>query len=199
MNPRRVGVLGGSFDPVHDAHLELARRARAQVPLDVVWFLPAYLPPHKRLRTLTAVEHRLAMLQLALAEEPAMEICTLEADDRRVHASVDTLAELRRRHPTRDFFLILGEDGFRALGSWVRPRELARLCEFVVCPRPGGTPDRPREAFGARVHWLQGDLIDLSSTRLRAALREGEEPPGLPAPVRRYVREQRLYGEEESP
>jgi nicotinate-nucleotide adenylyltransferase len=198
LSRRRVGVLGGTFDPIHDAHLELARRARDQVPLDEVWFLPAHRPPHKTKRPVTEASHRLAMLRLALAGEAGLAVCTLETDDPRVHTTVESLAELTHRHPECDFFLVLGEDGFRALSTWVRPHELARHCEWVVCPRPGGAADRPRRAFGSRVHWLEGELMELSSTGSRRRLRRGEAAPGVPPDVLEYIRAQGLYAEEEA-
>lgn len=193
MNERRIGVLGGSFDPVHEAHLELARRGRDQLDLDDIWLLPAGIPPHKDVAALTAVEHRLAMLRLAMDDEPRMSVCTFEIDRPGVHYSWQTLTELRRLHPQARFFFLMGEDSLLALGSWSHPADLVRLAVPVVCPRPGFGGPRPARVYGVAIHWLSGEELDLSSSALRERLGRGERPEGMDPAVLAYIDEHGLY------
>src|SRR5262245_40434030 len=109
----RIGVFGGTFDPVHYGHLILAEQCREQGRLDQVWFLPAPWPPHKDVEALTRYEQRLEMLQLALAGNPALAINEIEREREGPSYTVDTLAELHRRHPEHDFFLLVGSDMLR--------------------------------------------------------------------------------------
>ena len=117
-----VGVLGGSFDPVHAGHLAVGRRALEQVPLDEVWFVPSASPPHKPEGLSTSPKHRRAMLELALGTEPCMRVCLIEMEDRGPRYTVDTIRALKARHPEIRWWLLLGEDSYRALGSWREPR-----------------------------------------------------------------------------
>lgn len=192
---RSVGLFGGTFDPVHVAHLELARRARDQLDLDEVWWIPARVPPHKTGQRITDAHHRVAMLRAALKDEPGCSVCTWEVDHPGVHATVDTVAALRARHPDCTFHLLVGEDSLRALDTWIRPAQLATLCDFVVLPR-GTRADRPASWRGAAVTWLSGPPLPVSSRALRAALRADETPEDLPPVVLAYVRAHGLYGRE---
>jgi nicotinate-nucleotide adenylyltransferase len=191
-----VGILGGSFDPVHEGHLELARRALDQVPCDAVWFLPAARAIHKPRGADATAEHRRAMLEIALEGEPRMSICPIELEAEGPMRSVESMRHLAERHPSTRWFFLIGEDSFARLGSWYRPDELFDLADPVVLPRPGASTDRPSTVYGHRVRWLEGPPIDLSSTRLREQLQRGERPEGLLPGVIEYVRRHRLYSSE---
>jgi nicotinate-nucleotide adenylyltransferase len=191
--PLRVGLLGGSFDPVHDAHLELARRALAQIPCDEIWFIPAATAPHKPEGAVASGEHRRAMLDLAVAQEPRVSICDIELRSEPGQRSVETLRALSVEHPSHEWFWILGEDSWRALPNWVEPEALLAMAAPVVLERRGSGAMRRPEAFGVRAIWLEGAPIDLSSTAIRAALARGDRPAGLPTPVFDYILEHGLY------
>jgi nicotinate-nucleotide adenylyltransferase len=193
---RVVAVFGGSFDPVHLAHVEVARRALTQLPCDAVWFLPAARAVHKPRGAWAAAADRLRMLELALEGEASVEICRLETDLGEPQRSLVTVRELARRFPEHRWYFLLGEDSFRALDSWHRPGEIFGIAPPVVAPRPGSAGERPGAWRGHPVRWLAGEPIDLDSTRLREALARGEAPEGLDPRVLRYIREHGLYREQ---
>lgn len=195
---RAVAVLGGSFDPVHAAHVELARRARAQLPCEEVWFLPAARAVHKPAGASAPAADRRAMLELALDGETGLSICDLELEHGEPRRSLESLRELAARWPARLWYFLMGEDSFRALGSWYRPEELFRIARPVVAPRPGSGGERPDAWRGIAVQWLAGPEIDLDSTALRRALAEDRNPEGLDPRVLRYIREHGLYREQQA-
>lgn len=195
---RTIGVLGGSFDPVHAGHVELARRALAQVPCDEVWFLPAARAVHKPHGAVASVADRVAMLERAIAGLPGLVICDAELEAGAARRSLHTLQELHQRWPEYEWRFLLGEDSFGDLEAWYRPAELLRLAPAVVAPRPGSTGPRPSGYSGQPVRWLQGAPIDLDSTSLRAALAQGEEPAGLDPAVLDYIRAHGLYREQDA-
>src|SRR5437762_1312049 len=133
----RIGVFGGTFDPVHLAHLILAEQCREQARLDQVWFVPAARPPHKHEDELTPFERRVEMLQFAVAGQPAFRVEELEKDRPGPSYTVDTLEELRRRHADAEFWLVLGADTLQDLPQWYEPARIARLAGFLVAGRPG--------------------------------------------------------------
>jgi nicotinate-nucleotide adenylyltransferase len=190
-----VGVLGGSFDPVHDAHLALALRTLEQTPCTAVWFMPANRAVHKPNGPIASAAHRRAMLELVLADEAAFSLCTLELDHEEPQRSVWSLQHLHETWPDHEWYFILGEDSFRDLDSWYRPDELFRIASPVVAPRPASHGERPREYAGSRVTWLEGGELDLDSTSVRAKLAAGETPSGLDHRVLDYIREHGLYVE----
>jgi len=191
-----VGVLGGSFDPVHDAHLALARRALEQVPCDEVWFLPADRAVHKPTGPLADAERRRVMLELALADEPGMKICPLELAAARPMRSLESLSELKATWPGNRWYFLLGEDSFRAIDSWYRPDALFAIAPPVVLPRPGSTGERTQSYAGQPVTWLEGEELDLDSTSLRTRLAAGQKPDGLSPAVLDYILAHGLYREQ---
>jgi nicotinate-nucleotide adenylyltransferase len=187
--PRRIGVFGGTFDPPHAGHLALAERARDELGLARVLFVPAADPPHKR--AYTPLAHRLAMARLAVRGFPAFAVSDLEARRAGPSYTVDTLRELHRRHPAAELWLLLGEDSLRDLPAWRDPSAIATLARIAVAPRPG-VHARPRA--GTRVTWLSAPALDIASHDLRARARRGESLRVLvPDPVIAYARRHRLY------
>jgi nicotinate-nucleotide adenylyltransferase len=131
----RIGVFGGSFDPVHLGHLILAECCREQAGLDRVLFVPAATQPHKQDRRLAAAEQRVEMLRLATGGHPAFDVATLEVDRGGVSYTVDTLEALRAAHPRTEFHLLLGPDALAGLPAWREPRRIAALAEIVAVER----------------------------------------------------------------
>ena len=199
----RVGVFGGTFDPVHTGHLILAEQCREQGRLDEVWFVPAPRPPHKEEGVLTRFEQRVEMLALAAAGNPAFKIDELEKDRTGPSYTADTLAELRRRHPGHEFFLLVGSDTLADLPHWHEPRRLLELAGLLVMARPGNpvlSADELRRRVGLpaeaplRQEVAQTPLIDISSRDLRRRVRAGRSLRYfLPRAVECYVRDKRLY------
>jgi nicotinate-nucleotide adenylyltransferase len=131
----RIGVYGGSFDPVHIGHLLLAECCREQAGLDRVLFVPAATQPHKQNRRLADPQHRIDMLRLATGGHPAFEVATLEIDRGGVSYTVDTLAALKSAHPAAELCLLLGPDALAGLPTWREPRRIADLATLVAVER----------------------------------------------------------------
>jgi nicotinate-nucleotide adenylyltransferase len=199
----RVGVFGGTFDPVHFGHLILAEQAREQGRLEHVWFVPAARPPHKREGDLTRFEHRAEMLTLAIAGNAAFRVLDLEKDRPGPSYTVDTLTELRRREPAADLWLLVGSDTLEDLGSWHERQRLPELAGLLVMTRPGHVVlDLEHvsrnlgvsSGAGLRMHVLEVPQIDISSRDLRGRASTGRSLRYLlPRAVEVYIREKHLY------
>jgi len=195
----RIGVFGGTFDPVHLAHLILAEQCREQARLDQVWFVPAARPPHKHEDELTPFERRVEMLQFAVAGQPAFRVEELEKDRAGPSYTADTLDELARRQPGNEWFLLVGSDTLRDLPTWHEPRRVVARAGLLVVARPGAAlvPAEELQAkLGApvRVQNIDVPLIDISSSDLRARVRRGRSIRYfVPRAVEMYVLEKKLY------
>ena len=198
----RVGVFGGTFDPVHTGHLILAEQCREQGRLDEVWFVPAPRPPHKEAGVLTRFEQRVEMLALATAGNPAFKIDELEKDRSGPSYTADTLAELRRRHPAHEIFLLVGSDTLADLPTWYEPRRVLEAAGLLIMARPGHPvpgADELRRRLGpgappVRLEVVEAPLIDISSRDLRRRARAGRSLRYfVPRAVECYVRDKRLY------
>lgn len=188
---QRVGLLGGSFNPVHLGHLIIAQDAWEQARLDQVWFIPCHLPPHKPDCDLAPSKHRWAMLRLALAGDSRFRALDLELRRGGISYSVDTVEELRRRYPTIQFYFIIGADGVADLPRWKNAERLVRLCRFLVLERPGYVIEGP---WAARCRIIQGHHCDIASHDIRARVRTGKSIRYLvPEAVFRYIRRRKLY------
>lgn len=199
----RVGIFGGTFDPVHLGHLILAEQARDQGQLDQVWFVPAPRPPQKGEHAITRFEQRVEMLQLAIAGQPAFVVNELEKERTGPSYTVDTLAELRRRHPEYQFVLLVGGDSLADLPTWRDPAGIVAQAELLVMVRPG-TPLLDAAELRQRLRLspeaplalqvLQTPQIDIASRDLRAAVARGRSIRYLvPRAVEVYLHERRLY------
>jgi nicotinate-nucleotide adenylyltransferase len=191
----RIGVLGGTFDPPHIAHLILAEQAREQVSLDEVWFVPAGDPWRKASREVSPAAHRLAMTRLAIQGVSGFLVDDCEIRRTGPTYTVDTLRELRERIDGDDeLFLLLGEDALADIPNWHEPERLADHAYIVVAPREGadGPPTLPFDP--GRVVRIEMPYIAVSSTDLRARARLGRSLRFLvPAAVAAYIEENRLY------
>ena len=197
----RVGVFGGTFDPVHFGHLILAEQCREQGRLDEVLFTPAPRPPHKPQPT-ARFDQRVEMLALALAGNPAFRIDEIEKDRDGPSYTVDTVAELRRRRPGDDFWLLVGSDAVHDLHQWYEPRRLLDMAGLLVMDRPGSpAPDRGELAArlgmtedAVRLEVVEAPGIDIASRDLRRRAAEGRSLRYLlPRAVECYVQDKRLY------
>ena len=196
----KLGVLGGTFDPPHMAHLVLAEAARSSLGLERVLFVPAGDPWRKAGQEITPAHHRLAMVRLAVADNPHFEVSTLEVDREGPSYTVDTLAALAEQYaPDAELYLLLGEDALRDMPNWKQPERIAALATVVVAPRPGGAgpgalPDSASPEVAARLVVLDMPVIDISATALRERARRGLSLHNLvPAAVARYIEEHGLY------
>jgi nicotinate-nucleotide adenylyltransferase len=186
----RIGVLGGTFDPIHVGHLAAAHAAIECANLDKVLMIPTGVPPH-RAPTVAEANDRLAMARLATAGDERLEVSDIELRRAGVSYTVDTLRELHALYPDDDLFLILGWDAAKLLGSWHAPDEVRRLAQLVVVTRPGsGAPATTSEILCER------PTPDISASELREQIARGERVGDcLPPAVEHYIAEHRLYGD----
>ena len=204
--PTRIGILGGTFDPIHNGHLAIAEAARGCLGLDRVIFIPAGRPwlKARSLGQITDAEHRLAMVRLAIEGCPHFEASAMEVERPGLTYTVDTLAELRSRagrSPGQTaMYLILGMDSVRELHRWHEPQRLFEMCVVVAVSRPD-TDDVTASSFerysptaADRFRLLKGPLLNISATAVRKRVAEGR-PIGdsVPAPVEQYIRYHGLY------
>jgi nicotinate-nucleotide adenylyltransferase len=195
----KVGILGGTFDPIHLGHLAAAETALECAGLDSLLLVPAGRPPHKG-EALASVEDRLAMCRLAAAELPGASVWDWEARRSGPSYTVDTLVAFRAERPEDEPYLVLGWDAARDLPKWHRPQEVLSLARLVVVGRPGlNAPgdDDLREAGldPRRVILCLGETPDVAATRIRTLAEEGESLAGLVPPgVETYIRANGLYG-----
>jgi nicotinate-nucleotide adenylyltransferase len=201
---RRIGVLGGTFDPIHYGHLVIAEDACAYLQLQKVLFVPAFQPPHKPLGSYLAFEHRVKMLRLAIARNPHFEISLIEAERLGPSYTVDTLRELQNDlGPEVGLYLIIGMDSLANILSWCCPAELLKLCRIVVAERAGYQVDLAALEEGLpglrdSLEMIDTPELSISSTDLQSRLQRGLPIRyQLPAQVEAYVRKHKLYlGEE---
>ena len=205
----KVGLFGGSFDPIHRGHLEPVKEARRRLGLDRVLYLPTAHPPHKPEHGFTPALARFAMVELALLHEEGLLTSTHEMGERRAY-TVETLEHFRAALPDADLHLLIGADSLATLTTWRRWRDLPRLARLVVLARPGwetaalrqGLPPELRDAEAAgRLLAVENEPCAVSSTKLRAALARGEAPAAgvLHPAVLDYARKYRLYDETRPP
>ncbi len=198
-----VALFGGSFNPIHVAHLAVARAAMEALGLTRLVLVPSARPPHKPPADLAADTHRLAMCRLAVADDPRFEVSDVELRRQGPSYTVDTLADFRRRRPEASLVLLVGADMLRDLHRWHRFDEIVRLARVVTVPRPGvelGRLEPLRRALGDAVaDALLADVLatprmDVSATDIRRRIRQGLPIDGLvPPAVADYIRDHRLY------
>ena len=199
MDKERIGIMGGTLDPVHDGHLRMARCALSQAHLSRVLMLPSGNPPHKP--HITPAEDRWRMLVAACAGEEGLEPCREELDRSGVIFTVDTLSILREKYPQAELFYLIGADTLMELKKWREYGRVLRLTKFLVCPRSSRytadelSQERDRlTMLGGDIRWLDMDTLDVSSTDVRQAIAAGQAAPHLSPVVQEYAEVCGLYG-----
>lgn len=194
----RLGLMGGTFDPVHLGHLVIAEEARSRFALDRVIWVPAGDPPHKKDRTITAQEHRFAMVLLATAANPYFDASRLELDRRGASYTIDTLSHFQAEFPEAELFFITGADTVLEFLTWHRHADVIRSAHFIAAARPGFDLARIAEAlppdYVPHITSLGAPALDISGTQIRERVRTGRTVRYLvPAEVEAYLRKHRLY------
>lgn len=190
----KIGILGGTFDPIHEGHLAVAEHARKQFQLDRVFFVPAAVSPFKIDQPCGASsEARLAMVQLALAGHPHFEAVTWELDRGGISYTADTLRYFHEKFPEAEIFLLMGEDALAGLARWKEPQTVRKLARLVVAPRQSDSAARRKNG---EILWLDMPLQDASSTEIRKAMMHHRPEAFAPVPetVRGYIRAHNIYG-----
>ena len=211
----RIGLLGGSFNPVHNAHLSIAGAAQSACQLDRVIFIPAVDPPHKLLAGDVSFEHRAHMVSMAIAGRQDFEMSTIEGERSGKSYSIDTIMTFHEIFPNDELFFIIGGDSFKEIGLWYRYADIFRACSLIVVERPGheindpygSLPSAIKRAFrydeesrrliqdsGRSVCFVQGTPQDISSTEIRRLAAAGNSITHLvPPSVSAYISQQRIY------
>jgi nicotinate-nucleotide adenylyltransferase len=192
----KIGIFGGTFDPVHCGHLQLAQYARSQFSLDKVIFVPAYQSPHKKnIPLLTSPQDRYEMARLAIEGEPFLDLSDCELKRKGVSYTLDTLSEFEKKYPGAEFFLIMGKDAFEGLDTWHRAAELKKKVRFLVAKRENHEIHTPK---GARVEWIKMPLCPISASGIREAVKQGKRVGDtVPPKVFQYIRKRSLYEQTE--
>ena len=213
----KIGLMGGTFNPVHVAHLRIAEEARDLCRLDRVMFIPAADPPHKRLAGDVPFQIRCEMVQRAIDGNAGFELSDIEGQRGGKSYSIDTIAAFHRQHPDDQLFFIIGSDSFQEIGLWHRYAEIFRHCSLIVIERPGRPVRDPlaalpvairpefsytsearrlEHATGTTVQFITGCLLDISSSEIRRLAAEGHSIAYLvPPEVEAYIKSQRIYTE----
>lgn len=194
----RIGVLGGTFDPIHYGHLAAAEEARAKLSLREVVFVVAGIPPHKLGEEITPAEHRYAMVELAIASNSHFSASRIDIDRPGPSYTVDTIQLLRQRW-VEEIYFIMGMDSLMEIDTWHQPQRLIQLCRLVAVERPGFVPDLERleaavPGITARTEIIDMPQMEISSTDLQWRVRKGLPVKyQLPAEVEQYIYKHRLY------
>ncbi|HTP65215.1 MAG TPA: nicotinate-nucleotide adenylyltransferase [Geobacteraceae bacterium] len=211
----RIGVLGGTFNPVHIAHLRIAEEVRESFDLEKVIFVPSATPPHKPLAGDLPFEIRHEMVKRAIKGNPAFAVSDIEGKRGGKSYSIDTIHSLRAEYPDNEFFFIVGSDSFLDIGTWRKYSNIFALCNIVVVERPGAAvtsicsslpfdilhdfsyfeaEKRLAHKSGYSVYYAKGVPLEISSTAVRRLARLGRSIRFLvPEAVELYIKEQRLY------
>ena len=187
---KKIGIMGGTFNPIHNAHLVLAEQAYAKYNLDKIIFMPAKKPPHKDSRGLATDEHRIEMIRLSIKDNPHFELSTLEMERDTVSYTAETLRLLTDLYPDTEFYFIIGGDSLMSLHSWREPEVIFQLSTIIAAGRSGFLSDdvkqevlRLRKEYACSIELLEIPNMDISSRSIRSNIERGNS-------IRYYVPEQ---------
>ena len=193
----RIGILGGSFDPIHNGHLNMALKSYEQYHLDEIWLIPNGNAPHKDSDKMADASHRLAMCQLVAKEYPFIKTCDIEIISEEYSYTYITVTKLREMYPEHEFYFIMGADSLDYFDKWRNPEIIASICKILVINRDEFSEEdmevkiqRINALFPADIQIVHCPKVDISSTELRQEMDENE----VPFTVFAYICEHGLYG-----
>jgi nicotinate-nucleotide adenylyltransferase len=190
----RLGILGGTFDPIHLGHLILAEQARVQLSLDRVLFMPAAVPPHKMDLEITDCKWRREMIDIAIGGHAGFQVSTIEMDRAGVSYTIDTLETLAEQYPASERWLIVGADTIADVPNWRRPEDVVASAGFAVAGRPGFDMSPPTTLPQLRMQTVEMPLLEISSRFIRQQVyRQGSIRYLVPAGVEAYIHAKGLY------
>lgn len=201
---RKIGIFGGSYNPVHCGHLQIAEAAREQFGLEQVWFVPAWIQPFKQGIPVVSAAHRRQMLSLALEPYPCFQICDYELEKKGISYTCDTIRALKTRMPDAHLYFIMGADSLDTFATWYHPEEICARASILaaVRHRPGKSDglqkqaDMLRQSLHADIHFLQTPFYDISSTQIRQMDTKAlKEQHLIPDSVLQYICDNHLYQE----
>lgn len=197
---KKMGLFGGTFDPIHQGHIDMALRLATKLELDGVMLVPTFVPPHKIKESMAAAEHRLAMCRLAAEPFPFLRVSDMELQREGASFTVDTLTALCEQFPDTQWYLITGADMFTTLRTWHRFEDVARMAVLCTVPRKGTDTDELQEYAaalkedGIRCYVDDAPVLDVSSTEIRRRIATGESLDNLiPLAVEKYIHRHELY------
>ena len=189
-NAKRIGILGGAFNPIHLGHLILAEQAKEQLGLEGVVFVPSCLPPHKKRKTLASAHDRYQMVELAVKDNPCFKVSDIELKRDGVSYSIDTVRQLRKRFSKARLYFIVGSDFLEQFSVWKNIKNLSRLCKFVIAERPKYSVKKLPESMQS----IRMRPLEISSTDIRRRIRNKKSIRYLvPEKVRKYILKRKLY------
>jgi len=204
MAREQIGIFGGTFDPPHLGHLILASEAYSQLKLDRLLWILTPDPPHKQEQVISSVEDRLAMVKLAIEDNPKFELSRVELDRPGPHYTLDTVETIAEEYPEADITPIIGGDSLRDLPTWHNPKGLLYASHWVgVMRRPGEEPnldalERTLPGISSKVHYVDAPLLEIASREIRSRVAEGRPYRYyLPTQVYDYINEHHLYQQSE--
>ena len=202
LSGKKIGIFGGSFDPIHQGHLAIAERAMAEYALDAVWFMPSGHAPHKNEGAMTPAAQRAEMTERAIAPYPGFCLSRLEVEAEETSYTYRTLSKLKEQYPDTAFYFIMGADSLDYFEQWVHPEVICEKATLLVAARDEMDEKKIEQKSAyirtllcpACIEPIHGGCMDVSSTRLRRELAEGVHPQMLPDAAWDYIREHGLYG-----
>lgn len=197
----KIGIMGGTFDPIHTGHLIIGEYARTTLNLDRVIFIPVGLPPHKDNSKVSTSKSRLQMTKLAIKSNSYFYLSSIEVDRKETTYTIDTIKELKNIYKEDELYFVIGGDSLFEIEKWKDFNELINLCKFVVLQRPGRTKEKMdekilelREAYKLELEKIYSPLIDISSTEIRQRVNNNLSIKYLvPESVEDYITNNRLY------
>jgi nicotinate-nucleotide adenylyltransferase len=188
----RIGIFGGTFDPPHKGHIAIAEKAMKQLSLDTIYFVPAYLPPHKLQHNSMTAKHRLTMVKLAIDGHKDFKVSTIELKRRGISYTVDTLKAFKSRFPNAALILIIGADNLEQFQSWKSPKAILQLASLAVYKRRGFNQSLKNQNIAFQR--IKGQLLQVSSTEIRKRLvKRLTVSKLLSRPIERYIKRHSLY------
>ena len=197
----RLGIYGGTFDPIHYGHLLLAERCREELQLDEVWFIPAGNPPHKQVRVMTPARARAEMVEFAVSGFPEFRVSRIEMERGGPSYTVQTLEQIRAADPSRELFLLMGADSIAELVTWKDPARILELSQVVAVNRADGPPDLSSlsdllQQTRRTVRTIEMPAMGVSASEIRSRVAHKQSIRFLtPRPVEMYIRQHKLYAE----
>jgi len=200
----KIGIYGGSFNPIHKGHIHVARAAIEQANLDLLYLMPSYLSPNKLSCSLCSPEHRIAMCEIAASDDPRILVSDFEATNKQISYTYLTLQELHSRHPEDELYFVMGADSLDYLEDWCHPEIICNLATILVVDREGFSMcemqrkiDHISALYHASLHLLDAPRFNASSTQIKRMLKENKEkcPLELDERIYQYICANHLYEE----
>lgn len=187
----KIGIFGGTFNPIHKGHIKLAKSALKDLKLDRIYFVPAYMPPHKVITETISPLHRKNMVSAAIKQIPKFKLCLFELNKKRKSYSIDTIKYFKKKYAQKaDLYFLIGADSLKTFGTWKEAKKLPKLVKFVSYDRPGYCIEKNRFSISA----MSGLNADISSHEIRARVRRNKGIlDAVPKKVAVYIKRHKLY------